>query len=55
MTEWICHICLAKSKIKKLDSLHLCIPCYDKVLELQKTKQYKITKDQITGGLKDEL
>ncbi|EPA04671.1 hypothetical protein [Candidatus Nitrosarchaeum limnium] len=55
MTEWMYHICLTKSKIKKSDCLHLCIPCYDKVLELEKTKPYKITKNQIARGLKDEL
>jgi hypothetical protein len=55
MTEWLCHICLKKGKTKKSEGIHLCSPCYDKVLELQKTKPYKITKDQIAGGLKDEL
>ncbi|MBI5859251.1 MAG: hypothetical protein HZB73_00605 [Nitrosarchaeum sp.] len=55
MTKWMCHICLTKSEIKKLDGLHLCISCYDKVLELQKTEPYKMTKEQTAGGIKNEL
>lgn len=51
----MCDICLIKSQIKKMSGLYLCTACYDKVSELQKTEPYKIPKEQIAGGLKDEL
>ncbi len=50
-----CDICLVISKTIKLSSLDLCTTCYDKVSELQKTEPYKIPKEQIAGGLKNDL
>jgi len=50
-----CNICLVISKTKKLSSLDLCPTCYDKVSELQKTEPSKIPKEQMAGGLKNDL
>ena len=53
--NFMCDICLVNSKTKKLSGLNLCVECYDKVSKLQKTKPNKISKDQIAGGLKNDL
>ncbi|MCE9652232.1 MAG: hypothetical protein K8Q89_04125 [Nitrosarchaeum sp.] len=50
-----CDICLVISKTKNLSSLNLCTACYDKVSDLQKTEPYKIPKEQMAGGLKNDL
>ncbi len=50
-----CNICLTEERITKLDRLELCQDCFEKVKKLQSEEPTKITKEQIAGGLKNEL
>ena len=45
LTKWMCHICLKRGKIKKIESLHLCTSCFDKVTKLMKIKPSSIPKE----------
>jgi len=51
-----CNICLVKGKVKKIDKLELCSNCLKKVKELEaQGEPHKIGKENIAGGIKDEL
>ncbi len=44
LTKWMCHICLKRGKMRKIERLHLCTSCFDKVTKLMKTKSSSIHK-----------
>jgi hypothetical protein len=50
-----CSICLAETKVSKLDRLDLCPNCWEKVKKLESEEPIKISKEQIAGGIKNEL
>lgn len=50
-----CSICLAGSRVSKLDRLDLCPNCQEKVKKLESGDPIKISKEQIAGGIKNEL
>lgn len=51
-----CNLCLREAKVEKLDKLELCSDCFKRVKELEaKNEIFKIPKENIAGGIKDEL
>ncbi len=50
-----CSICLTEGRVSKLDRLDLCTDCWEKVKKLELEKPIKISKEQIAGGIKNEL
>ena len=50
-----CSICLSEGKLEQLDKLELCSNCFNKVKEMESEEPFKITKENIAGGIKDEL
>jgi hypothetical protein len=50
-----CSICLTETKVGKLDRLDLCPNCWKKVKKLESEEPIKISKEQIAGGIKNEL
>lgn len=51
----LCNICLNECKVKHLEQLHVCDACFEKVKALEKAMPFKLSKEQIAGGTKDEL
>ncbi len=47
LTKWMCHICLKRGKMKKIERLHLCTSCFDKVTKLLKTKSPSTSKSLV--------
>lgn len=43
LAEWMCHICMKKGTMKKLERLHLCASCFDNVTKLMKTKPRSVS------------
>lgn len=50
-----CSICITELSITKLDNLDLCQNCFENVKKLESEEPAKITKEQMAGGIKDEL
>lgn len=50
-----CHICLNKTEILEYDKLHVCTKCLSNIKKLDKEKPSNLSKEQIAGGIKDEL
>jgi 5'-deoxynucleotidase YfbR-like HD superfamily hydrolase len=50
-----CSICLSETRVSKLDRLDLCSDCWEKVKKLESEEPIKILKEQIAGGIKNEL
>ena len=50
-----CSICITEISVTKLDKLDLCQNCFENVKKLESEEPAKITKEQIAGGIKDEL
>ncbi len=51
----LCNICLKECKVQHLEQLHVCTDCFEKVKALEKGMRFKLSKEQIAGGTKDEL
>jgi len=51
----LCNIYLKECKVKHLEQLHVCDACFEKVKRLEKGTSFKLSKEQIVGGTKDEL
>ncbi len=51
----LCDICLMECKVIHLEQLHVCDACFEKVKALEKGMSFKLSKEQIAGGTKDEL
>ncbi len=51
----LCDICLKGCKVQHLEQLHVCADCFKKVKALEEGIQFKLSKEQIAGGTKDEL
>lgn len=50
-----CSICLTETRVIKLDKLDLCTDCWEKVKKIESEEPVNISKEQIAGGIKDEL
>lgn len=50
-----CSICLGEQSLSKLDRLEVCQSCMKKIKEIESEGPVKISKEQTTGGIKDEL
>ena len=50
-----CSICLSETRVSKLDRLNLCSDCWEKVKKMESEEAIKISKEQIAGGIKNEL
>ena len=50
-----CSICLTETRIIQLDKLDLCTECWEKVKKIESEEPANISKEQIAGGIKDEL
>ena len=50
-----CSICFSEGKLRRLDKLELCEDCFNKVKEMESEEPFKISKENIAGGIKDEL
>ncbi len=50
-----CSICLNETRVSKLDRLDVCPDCWEKVKKLESEEPIKISKEQIAGGIKNEL
>ncbi len=50
-----CSICLTEARVSKLDRLDLCPECWENVKKLELEEPIKISKEQIAGGIKNEL
>jgi hypothetical protein len=50
-----CSICLTETRVSKFDRLNLCSKCLEEVKEIELEDPVKISKEQISGGLKNEL
>ena len=50
-----CSICLTEGKVIKFDRLEICQDCFEKVKKLESEWPAKISKEQMAGGIKDEL
>jgi len=51
----LCDICLKETKVHKLDKLEVCSTCLENIKKMEKSGPVKISKEQISGGIKDEL
>lgn len=51
----MCDICLNECKTIRLEQLHVCSECYEKIQALEKNESFKLSKEQKAGGIKDEL
>ena len=50
-----CSICLNEGRMIKWDKLDLCPDCWENVKKMELEENIKISKEQIAGGIKDEL
>lgn len=50
-----CSICLTETRVSKFDRLDLCSNCMEKVQKIKLEDPIKISKEQIAGGIKNEL
>ena len=50
-----CNICLNEDGVKKYDKLDICQECLKKIKDLESEKPFDISKENIAGGIKDEL
>jgi hypothetical protein len=50
-----CSICLSEGRLSKLDRLEVCPPCLEKIKKMESEERVKISKEQLAGGIKDEL
>jgi hypothetical protein len=50
-----CSICLTESRVSKLDRLDLCPDCWENVKKMESEEPIKISKEQIAGGIKNEI
>ena len=50
-----CNICLKETRVQRLEKLDVCDDCLVQIRKLEKEHPLKITKEQIPGGIKNEL
>ena len=51
-----CNICLSNTEIiTEYDRLSVCSKCLDNIEKLEPKDPVKLSKEQIAGGIKDEL
>ncbi len=53
--KFCCSICLSEGRLIKLDRLEVCTSCLEKIKKIESEGPVKISKEQIAGGIKDEL
>lgn len=56
MADDFCDICLSNTEIiTEYDRLSVCSKCLDNIKKLEPEDPSKLSKEQIAGGIKDEL
>ena len=50
-----CSICLTEGEVIKFDRLEICQDCFEKIKKIESEGPVKISKEQMAGGIKDEL
>jgi hypothetical protein len=51
----LCDICLKETRVHKLDRLEICSSCLENIKKMEKNGPVKISKEQMPGGIKEEL